>query len=146
MNLDKEIIDNWRGLRMNLNTIKNDKAKEYTKRLAEMLESDELLKLSGEDGEEYQSCIAEMKEKAVTYAKMRASWEFMTREEKMNKDDLRTSYHNDFMVSVKMLIRLANTHSNNRWAQLLHEAEEMPRKDFGDIACYITYLIAVSNR
>lgn len=131
---------------MVLNIIKNDRAKEYTERVAEMLESEELLKLSGEDREEYQGCIDGMKEKAVAYAKMRANWEFMTREERINKDDLRTSYHNDFMVSVKMLIRLANMHSNNRWSQLLSEVEEMPRKDFGDIACYIAYLIAVSNR
>ena len=99
---------------MVLNIIENDMAKDYTERLAEMLDSEELSKLSGEDREEYQECIAGMKEKAVAYTKMRAGWEFMTMEEKKDKDELRSSYHNDFMTSVKMLIRLANMHSNNK--------------------------------
>ena len=131
---------------MIINTIMEDRAKDFTERLASMLESEELIKLSGEDRDEYLEYISAMKENAVTYAKMRANWEFMTREERIDKDDLRTSYHNEFMTSVKILIRFANMYSNNRWSKLQQEAEEMPRKDFGDIACYITYLIAVSNR
>ena len=131
---------------MILDTIKKDKAQEFTESLESMFESEELTNLTGEDRDEYLEAVSAMKKNAVTYAQMRDNWEFMTREERINKDDLRTSYHNEFMTSVKLLIRLANMHSDNRWSQLLREAEEMPRKDFGDIACYITYLIAVSNR
>ena len=131
---------------MILDTIKKDKAQEFTESLESMFESEELTNLTGEDRDEYLEAVSAMKKNAVTYAQMRENWEFMTREERINKDDLRTSYHNEFMTSVKLLIRLANMHSDNRWSQLLRETEEMPRKDFGDIACYITYLIAVSNR
>ncbi|MBO4904976.1 MAG: hypothetical protein J5367_07105 [Lachnospiraceae bacterium] len=131
---------------MILDTIKKDKAQEFTESLESMFESEELTNLTGEDRDEYLEAVSAMKKNAVTYAQMRENWEFMTREERINKDDLRTSYHNEFMTSVKLLIRLANMYSDNRWSQLLRETEEMPRKDFGDIACYITYLIAVSNR
>lgn len=131
---------------MYLELIKDDKAKVFVKKLEEMFESEEVSKLTGEDADEYRKYVTVMKENAVNYAKMRASWEFFSREEKIKKDDMRTGLHNDFMTSLKLLIRLANLHSDNKWTDLLNEAESMQRKDLGDIACYITYLISVSNR
>ena len=131
---------------MILKTIKDDKAKCFTERFEEMLESLDTSKFDEIDRESFPDDIANMKRNSVTYAKMRADWEFMSTEERMNKDELRTSFHYEFMTSVKSLIRLANKYYDNKWSELLDEAETMHRKEFGDIACYITYLIAADNK
>ena len=131
---------------MILTTIESDKAKVFTDRFEEMLENINPSMLDDIDHESFLADIDNMKRNSVAYAKMRADWEFMSNEERIRKDDLRTSFHNEFMTSVKLLIRLANKYYDNKWSDLLEEAESMHRKDFGDIACYITYLIAVSNR
>ena len=131
---------------MILNTIKDDKAKVFTERFEEMLESIDPSVLDDIDHESFPADIENMKRNSVAYAKMRADWEFMSNEERIKKDELRTSFHNEFMTSVKLLIRLANKYYDNKWSDLQEEAETMHRKDFGDIACYITYLIGASNR
>ncbi len=131
---------------MILKTIKCDKTKEFTERFAEMLENIDPSILDDFDYESFLTDIENMKRSSVSYAKMRADWEFMSREERIKKDELRTLFHNEFMTSVKLLIRLANKYSDNKWADLQATAESMHRKDFGDIACYITYLIGVSNK
>ena len=123
-----------------------DKAKEFTERFEEMLESIDVSKLDELDRECFPDDVDNMKRKSVAYAKMRADWEFMSSEERQNKDEIRSGFHNEFMTSVKLLIRLANKYSDNKWADLLEEAESLHRKDFGDIACYITYLIAADNK
>jgi len=133
-------------IRMTLSMIKDDKAKVFTQKLSEMIESSEIQQLSGEDRDEYEEAVSDMKKKAASYARFRTEWEFMSKDEKIEKDSLRTSHHNEFMTAAKLLIRLSNMHTDNKWAKLQEEAESMQRKDFGDIACYITYLIAVSNR
>ncbi len=131
---------------MSLEIIKNDRAADFVARLVQMLESEEIVKLTGEDRDEYLEYVADMNRKATEYAKIRAEWEFMTREERIDRDPGRTARHNDFMTAIKLLIRLSNSYTDNRWADIQKEAESMERKDLGDIACYITYLIAVSNR
>ena len=131
---------------MILNTIKNDKARDFTERFEEMLESIDSSVFDNIDRESFPGDIEIMKQNSVAYAKMRADWEFMSREERIKKDELRTSFHNDFMTSVKLLIRLANKYYDSKWSDLQKEAETMHRKEFGDIACYITYLIGVSNK
>ncbi len=131
---------------MILNTRKNDKAKEFTERFAQMLEDIDVSKLDDLDRECFPGDVDNMKRKSVSYAKMRADWEFMSSEERRNNDEIRSGFHNGFMTSVKLLIRLANKYSDNKWEDLLEEAENMHRKDFGDIACYITYLIAADNK
>ncbi len=132
--------------KMILKVIKNDTAKEFTERFEEMLESITPSVLDDIDRESFPTDIENMKRNSVAYAKMRADWEFMSNDERIKKDDLRTSFHNEFMTSVKLLIRLANKYYDNKWADLQKEAESMHRKEFGDIACYITYLIGASNK
>ncbi|MBE5850307.1 MAG: hypothetical protein E7298_09140 [Lachnospiraceae bacterium] len=131
---------------MILKTIENDKAKDFTERFEKMLESIDPSILDDIDHESFPTDIDNMKRNSVAYAKMRADWEFMSNEERIKKDDLRTSFHNEFMTSVKLLIRLANKYYDNKWSDLQEEAETMHRKEFGDIACYITYLICASNK
>lgn len=131
---------------MILKTIENDKAKTFTEKFETMLESIDLSKLDSEDLASYPDDIKTMKMNSVEYAKMRADWEFMSREEQVQNDSFRSILHDRFMISVKILIRLANKYSEGKWSDLLEEAEAMHRKEFGDIACYITYLISVSNK
>lgn len=128
------------------NTIKEDKAKGFVDRLSEMIESDELMHLTGDDRDEYIDYCEGMMKKAVIYTKIRADWEFYSPEKRAEKDDIRTSCHDGFVISLKVLIRFANKLVANVWEDLEYEVENMNRKDLGDIACYITYLISVSNR
>ncbi len=129
-----------------LNTIKEDKAKDFVYRLSQMIESDELTHLTGNDRDEYVDYCESMMKKAVIYTKIRADWEFYSREKKVERDDIRTSCHDGFIISLKILIRFANKLVADAWKDLEEEVENMGRKDLGDIACYITYLIAVNNR
>ena len=63
---------------MILKTIKNDKAKDFTERFEEMLESIDPSILDNIDYESFPTDIETMKRNSVAYAKMRADWEFMS--------------------------------------------------------------------
>lgn len=78
---------------------------------------------------------------AIKYAHMRAEWFLFSLEQKHEKDSLRTSYHDRFIVQLKALLRYCtNTYSA--------EFSELPddRKVIGDFACFVTYQIALSMR
>ena len=54
------------------------------------------------------------------YAVMRAEWQQMTREEKMDQDSLRTSYHDSVIVHFNMLARYLRMHGKKaQWRDLL---------------------------
>ncbi len=81
--------------------------------------------------------------KAALYAKIRNDWETMSHEEKMEKDDRRTSAHNSFITSINVLARLAGSEGvDNSWKEQLGES----RKRIGDFACFISYITGISNR
>ena len=49
--------------------------------------------------------IAQCLSSAVRYAAMRVNWAVMNREEKMEKDSLRTSYHDGVITRFNMMAR-----------------------------------------
>ncbi|EGO6530432.1 hypothetical protein I4L56_001096 [Enterococcus faecalis] len=70
---------------------------------------------------------------------MRTSWNYFSREEKQEKDKLRTSYHNTFMINLKAFQKLAEQlELNTSWIEKLGSSED--RKRLGDFAGYILCL------
>lgn len=86
---------------------------------------------------------------SVKYAEIRAEWSLMSREQKMDKDPLRTALHNSVIIQVNMLARyLAQIVRSTPWRNLLGNEEEdrIYRKTIGDFACYIAFVNAICSR
>lgn len=87
--------------------------------------------------------------KAIIYANMRAQWELMDREEKMEKDSLRTSRHDTVITNLNMLSRFLKMQGKDTsWRDELGYTEDDPsfRKTIGDFACYLAFVNAICNR
>ena len=86
---------------------------------------------------------------SVKYVEIRAEWSLMSREQKMDKDPLRTALHNSVIIQVNMLARyLAQIGRSTPWRNLLGNEEEdrIYRKTIGDFACYIAFVNAICSR
>ena len=86
---------------------------------------------------------------ATRYAEMRAKWLLMEREEKMEKDSLRTSYHNSVILHFNMLARYLKSQGKDVvWRDMLGYEEEdgYNRKSIGDFACYLVFLNSINAR
>ncbi len=112
---------------------------------------EEAMKIYKEMAESIMKCSLEDKiefwddsiKKAAEYAYARNMWEHMSREEKLEKDPGRSLKHDAFITSLNILARIAgNEGIDNSWRQELGEE----RKRIGDFACFITYIIGISNR
>lgn len=88
--------------------------------------------------------------KAVTaYAAMRAEWFQMSRADRMEKDPLRTSYHNSVIIHFNMLSRYLKMQGKKaEWRDKLGYEEEdgYNRKRIGDFACYIVFVNSICAR
>ncbi len=86
---------------------------------------------------------------AIKYAAIRAKWSVMSREEKMEKDPLRTSLHNDVILQINILARyLRQVGKSALWRDELgdEEADPMCRKTLGDFACYLAFVSGLCAR
>lgn len=73
---------------------------------------------------------------ALAYSKMRTNWNYFSTEEKQEKDKLRSSLHNTFMINLKAFYRRGEQlELNGDWMEKLRLPEE--RKRWGDFAGYI---------
>ncbi|EOI56860.1 hypothetical protein [Enterococcus gilvus] len=73
---------------------------------------------------------------ALAYCKMRTDWNYFSKEEKQDKDKLRTSLHNTFIINLKAFYRRGEQMGlNGEWMEKLRLPEE--RKRWGDLAGYI---------
>lgn len=73
---------------------------------------------------------------ALAYSKMRTNWNYFSREEKQEKDKLRSSLHETFMINLKAFYRRGEQlELNGDWMEKLRLPEE--RKRWGDFAGYI---------
>lgn len=77
---------------------------------------------------------------ALKYAKMRIDWYGFGREERAEKDSLRSSIHDRFIDNLNIL----NRYLAKEDMEVLETDDD--RKVVGDFACYIAYRIAVSMR
>lgn len=76
---------------------------------------------------------------ALAYSKMRTEWNYFSREEKNEKNDLRTSYHETFIINLTAFYRLGEQLKlDTSWIEKLGSSKD--RKRWGDFAGYIVCL------
>ena len=86
---------------------------------------------------------------AGKYAAIRASWQQMSREEKMEKDSLRTSIHDSVIIHFNMLARYLRMQGKKaEWRDRLgyEEDNKFYRKAIGDFGCYIVFVNSICSR
>lgn len=86
---------------------------------------------------------------AGKYAAIRASWQQMSREEKMEKDSLRTSIHDSVIIHFNMLARYLRMQGKKaEWRDRLGYGEDNKfyRKAIGDFGCYIVFVNSICSR
>ena len=89
-----------------------------------------------------QELLDEMLRSASNYASMRLAWFHMTREEKKEKDSLRSGMHDRFMDNLNILLRYLDR------LEINHEGifDYNDRKEAGDFACLIAYRMMIESR
>lgn len=80
-------------------------------------------------------------EKAVRYAHIRAGWNALSREEKLEKDESRTAAHDSFISSINIISRVEGK-IGLQWKERLTD----DRKRIGDFACYLALFQAIDAR
>lgn len=80
-------------------------------------------------------------EKAVRYAHIRAEWNTLTREEKLERDSSRTIAHDSFISSINIIAR-SEGKIGSQWRERLGN----DRKRVGDFACYISLFLSLEAR
>ena len=91
--------------------------------------------------EEYRQLLHEVYRSALKYVGMRVEWNWMTLEQKQEKDSLRTSFHDGFMTNYNVLGRYVSKILKDSLPELPED-----RKDAGDFACYICYRLGIDAR
>ena len=84
-----------------------------------------------------------------SYARMRAEWFSLTREERIVKDSLRTAAHNKVIDAHTILYRyMEKVGLNTRWKDVLgyQPVDKMPRTRLGDFACYVALFLGLDAR
>lgn len=83
----------------------------------------------------------DMISRAVRYAHIRAGWNALSREQKLEQDDSRTSAHDAFIMSVNIISRTQGN-IGSQWRERLSD----DRKRVGDFACYIALFEGIEAR
>lgn len=86
---------------------------------------------------------------AVKYLEYRSNWPLWGREEKMEKDSVRTSRHNRVILCLNQLARYLRMQGKDAvWRDILGEETENAayRKRAGDFACYIAFVESLCAR
>lgn len=79
----------------------------------------------------------------LEYAEIRSTWLFLSREEKLEKDTLRTAIHNTVLRNLSILKRIFEIKNKNiAWYNRFND----DRKRIGDFACYISYIHSLTSR
>ena len=91
----------------------------------------------------------ELVAQSVQYASFRQKWAFLSKEEKMNIDESRTSCHDSLIIKFNMMERILKMQGKTAaWRDKLGRTEEDRdyRKRIGDMGCYIAFVYAVCSR
>lgn len=91
--------------------------------------------------EDIMDIYSRMMDKAVRYANVRAGWQKLTREEKLEQDESRTALHDSFISNLNVIARTEGE-AGKEWREQLTE----DRKRIGDFACYIALFLAIGSR
>ena len=134
---------------MIMNTFENYLNEPYSLRFEQMQDLHrELLEEIGSDNNAFE-LYSDLVSIATKYAAIRAEWQQMTREDKMDKDSLRSSYHNSVIVHFNMLARYLRMQGKKaQWRNLLgyEEDNKYYRKTIGDFGCYIVFVNSICSR
>ena len=91
----------------------------------------------------------ELLTQALRYFQFRVNWALWSHEEKMDKDENRTSCHNALITYFNMLARYMKTIGySTEWRDMLGDEAENPytRTRIGDFACYLLFVNALNER
>ena len=83
----------------------------------------------------------DMISRAVRYANIRAGWNALSREQKIDQDPSRTSAHDAFIMSVNIVARTEGS-VGAEWRERLSD----DRKRVGDFACYVALFQGIDAR
>ena len=86
---------------------------------------------------------------ATRYAAIRAGWQQLSREEKMDRDPSRTTCHNSVITHFNMLARYLKMQGKQaKWRDLLgyEEDDKYFRKTIGDFGCYLVFVNSLCAR
>ncbi|MBE6002123.1 MAG: hypothetical protein E7239_12255 [Sarcina sp.] len=134
---------------MNIHTYEEYSSTEKSLTITQMEDIHNCIIKSIQDDQDASELYEDLISASVKYAEIRAEWSLMSREQKMDKDPLRTALHNSVIIQVNMLARyLAQIRRSTSWRNLLGTEEEdrMYRKTIGDFACYIAFVNAICSR
>lgn len=134
---------------MIMNTFDNYLKEPYALSLEDMqlLHSD-LLNEIGNDSDAIE-LYEDLIDVATRYAAIRAGWQRLSREEKMDKDSSRTSCHNSVIIYFNMLARYLRMQGKKAlWREQLGDDEQNRyyRKTIGDFGCYIVFVNSICAR
>lgn len=96
-----------------------------------------------------QELYEELMGEATAYAKIRAEWLRMERNQKMEQDSLRTGYHNSVITCFNMMARYLKTQGKKaKWRDQLgyEEDDKYFRKTIGDFGCYLVFINSLCAR
>ena len=86
---------------------------------------------------------------ATRYAAIRAGWEQLSREEKMDRDSSRTFCHNSVITHFNMFARYLKMQGKPaKWRDQLgyEEDDKYFRKTIGDFGCYLVFINSLCAR
>lgn len=134
---------------MTTNTFANYLKEPYALGFDEMqLLHDDLLNEIGNDPDAIE-LYEELIDVVTRYAAIRAGWQRLSREEKMDTDSSRTSCHNSVIIHFNMLARYLRMQGKKAsWREKLGDDEQNRyyRKTIGDFGCYIVFVNSICAR
>ena len=120
-----------------IDTLTIEQASEIYRTIIESLDLDE-----NDDREILQDYLMA----AAKYANVRACWNILSREEKMDTDANRTACHNKVILHLNILARyLASKGKDVSWRDELGD-DSLHRKKMGGFACYVACIEGLNAR
>lgn len=130
MQIYSEYLNVWKG-----RTISIDKLLEIYDEM--------ILNINKSKTEDILDFVKDMVDKANKYTSVRCKWEFMSNKERLEEDSMRTALHNSFITSINIISRILESEGLDiSWREKLGD----DRKVLGDFACFISYIVGITNR
>ena len=131
------MADRYEEYLKRIDTLTIEQASEIYRTIIESLDLDE-----NDDREILQDYLMA----AAKYANVRACWNILSREEKMDTDANRTACHNKVILHLNILARyLASKGKDVSWRDELGD-DSLHRKKIGDFACYVACIEGLNAR
>lgn len=131
------MADRYEEYLKRIDTLTIEQASEIYRTIIESLDLDE-----NDDREILQDYLMA----AAKYANVRACWNNLSREEKMDTDANRTACHNKVILHLNILARyLASKGKDVSWRDELGD-DSLHRKKMGDFACYVACIEGLNAR